>query len=147
MVSYFRSVWCFECSLNVRIWWVTLEALDALNVPWMLAYGQLLWKCLMHWMFLECSHRVSYFRSLWCFECSLIVCIWLVNLEAFDALNVPRMLAYGALFGSIWCFECSLNVSIWWITLEVFHALNVSWMFAYGELLWNRLMPWMFLEC
>ena len=137
----------FECYLNVSIWWVSLEAFDALNVPWMLAYGELLWKCLMHWMFLECLHMVSYFRSVWCFECSLNFSICWVTLEAFDALNVPCMLEYGALFGSVWCFEYSLNVSIWWVTLEAFDALNVPWMLAYGELLWKRLMLWMFLEC
>ena len=54
MVSYFGSVWFFECSLNVLICWVKLEVFDPFNVPWMLAYGQGLWKRLMLWMFPEC---------------------------------------------------------------------------------------------
>ena len=51
-----------------------LEAFEALNCPWMLAYAELLSKCLM-------------------FECYLNVSILWVTLEAFDALNVPWMLA------------------------------------------------------
>ena len=144
MVSYFGSVWYFECSLNVSIWWVTLEAFDALNVPWMLANGELLWKRLRLWMFHQYSTRLSYFGTVLGFECLLNVSIWWVTLEAFDALNAPWILTYVELlwkclmlwmflnclhmvsyFGSVWCFKCSLNVSIWWVSLEVFDALNV----------------------
>ena len=130
MVRDVGSVWCFECSLNVSICWITLEAFDALNVPWMFAYGELLW-------------------SVWCIEYSLNVRILWVTLEVFAALNVPWIFAYGELlwkrlmlwmfiefwymvsyFGSFWCFECLLNVSIWWVTLEAIDALNVPWMLA-----------------
>ena len=147
MVSYFVTVWGFECSINIRlgwvtgtvlgfecllnvsIWWVSLEAFDALNAPWILTYVELLWKCLMLWMFLNCLHMVSYFGSVWCFKCSLNVSIWWVTLEAFDALNVPSIFDLGELLWNrlmLWM----LNVSIWSVTLEVFDALNVPWMFT-----------------
>ena len=128
MVSYFGSFWCFECLLNVCKWWVHLEAFDALNIPLMLAYGELLWKWLMLWMFLECSHMVSYFRSVRCFKCSLTLAygklLW-KPLMLCMFLECSNIVSY---FGSVWCLEWSLNFSIWWVTLEVFDI-------------------WMFLEC